>query len=494
MDLNQRGRSLSYPEYKLYRRRFYVLFVFSFLSFNQCLFWITFSPIYNETKEHYNITESTIDLLLAWGPICFLPCLPLTYILLNRSNGLRYCVLLLGIIPLIATIIRIIPYMIISSTDPRFPSISLPFLHVGQIFNSICGPLAMAPVSQISSLWFDTNERTRATTIAIMSYNLGSTTGFLLGPSVVYVSSHLPNLLYIHVGLALIGCILVLIYFPGQPPTPPSPAAELLIKHSNNKKENEQNLRSYFDNLIQCFRTRSFVFLVLAGGLIGGTFGAWTSLFDIILTPEHYTDKQTGWFGFCTSIAEIIGGISLGILADMPRFHHSFKILILISYCCYFLSVCWFNLSIGSLLSSSKLLPSNWLTIGISVTLAGFFQGSALPLTYESIAEIMYPLPESLSASILVEFINLTTLALYFIAPNHSKLMNFIICIIIFICIILIVFTKFSYKRRDADRTKRHTLVQMDINLLENQLDDIQLNSVHITSFTNPIIDLQNES
>ena len=31
--------------YQLYRSRFYILFTFSLLSFNQSLFWITFSPI-----------------------------------------------------------------------------------------------------------------------------------------------------------------------------------------------------------------------------------------------------------------------------------------------------------------------------------------------------------------------------------------------------------------------------------------------------------------
>jgi FLVCR family MFS transporter len=277
--------SISTPKYKVYRIRFYVLFTFCFLAFNQCLIWSTFSPIYDSTEMYYNISESTVDLFLAWGPICFIPCLPLTYFLLNKPNGLRYCVILLSIMELISTIIRIIP-----SLSVHFRSISLPFIHIGQIVNAICGPLAMVPVSQLSCLWFDTNERTRATTIAIMAYNLGSTLSFPLGPSVVSSPEDIPHLLYIHLGFAIIGFILVIIYFPGQPPTPPSPAAELLIKHP----VNEGSVRSLVHNIRRCFSTPSFILLVTASGLIGGTFGVWTSLFDVILTPLNYTDKQIG--------------------------------------------------------------------------------------------------------------------------------------------------------------------------------------------------------
>jgi hypothetical protein len=288
-----RERSLSLPSYKLYRRRFYVLFIFAFLAFNQCLFWITFAPISDSTQTYYHIDEATVDLLLAWGPICSIICLPLTYLLLNKRNGIRYCVIVLAITDLVATIIRIIPSIVISSSNPRFRAISLPFLHAGQILNAACGPLAMTPVSQLSCLWFDTNERTRATTVAIMAYNLGSTMGFIMGPAVVYSPEHISRLLYIHVGLAFAACVLALIYFPGQPPTPPSPAAELLIRGSVNE-EGVKSWRFYTTSLRRCFTTPSFILLVSAGGLIGGTYGVWTSLFSTILEPEHYSETQAG--------------------------------------------------------------------------------------------------------------------------------------------------------------------------------------------------------
>jgi Na+/melibiose symporter-like transporter len=383
---------------------------------------------------------------------------------------------------LLSTIVRIIPSIIISLSNVNIHSISLPFIHIGQILNAMCGPLAMIPVSQLSCLWFNTNERTRATTISIMAYNLGSTISFPLGPSIVSLPEDIPHLLYIHLGLSFIGFILVLIYFPGQPPTPPSPAAELLMKYP----KNEENIRSLMKNICQCFRSRSFVFLVIGSGLIGGTFGVWTSLFDVILTPLNYTEKEIGWIGFCSSISEIIGGLCLSTIADMKRFNHSFKILILICFISYFLSIIWFNLSIKIIFIDKSIIPSNLLTIFISVSLAGFFQGGGSPLTYESLAEIMYPLPESLSASILVQFINLTSLILFFIAPSRYQLLNLIIIIFILICIILTLVTKFNYKRRDNDQIKRRTIVSSDVD----QIDILQMDPIYQIEDTNPILRL----
>jgi hypothetical protein len=281
------------PAYVLYPHRFYVLFVFSFLAFNQCLIWLTFSPIARSAETYYNISEATVDLLLNWGPIIFIPCLPLTYILLNKHHGLRRCVILLAITDFLAALVRVIPIVITTSSSPNFSSISLPFLHIGQILNAACGPLVMAPVSQLSCLWFAPHERTRATTFAIMANNFGSTVGFVISPFIVSSPDYLPYLLYIHLGLAFLACVLALLYFPPEPPSPPSAAAELLIFHPVND-QNTNSWRTFMKDIWQCLTTPSFLILSIAGGLLAGAIGSWTSLFDIILEPEHYSEQLAG--------------------------------------------------------------------------------------------------------------------------------------------------------------------------------------------------------
>ncbi|CAF2566512.1 unnamed protein product [Rotaria sp. Silwood2] len=280
--------------YTLYRRRFYVLAIFSFLSFNQCAFWITFSPISPSTQIFYGISSSTVDYLLNWGPIVFIPCLPLAYLLLNRKNGFRLIMIITTIISIVATLVRIIPLIFISPSHPQFRTISVLFLHVGQILNAACGPLVMAPVSQLSCLWFSPNERTRATTVAIMVNTFGATISFLINPSIVARPTNIPYLLYFHFALALLVAIPALIYFPAEPPTAPSAAAELLMGGKENNTDS--GLKAYIKGLQQCATNRSFVLLVTVGGLMTGTFGLWTGLFSTILAFENYSEKQAGKF------------------------------------------------------------------------------------------------------------------------------------------------------------------------------------------------------
>jgi FLVCR family MFS transporter len=281
------------PVYISYPQRFYVLGIFSFLGFNQCMIWLTFSPIARTAKIYYTISEATVDLLLNWGPIIFIPCLPLTYILMNKHHGLRRCIVLLAIADFIATFVRVLPIVITSPSSPHFTSISLPFLHFGQILNAACGPLVMVPVSQLSCLWFPPNERTRATTFAVILQGLGCAFGFVISPYTVSLPDDVPRLLYVHLGLTFLPCVLTLLYFPHEPPSAPSAAAELLMLHPNNTQNNGSG-RKFMKDIGQCLTTPSFVLVTISAGLVAGTFGPWTGLFDLILEPENYTELQAG--------------------------------------------------------------------------------------------------------------------------------------------------------------------------------------------------------
>jgi FLVCR family MFS transporter len=284
---------LTTPAYIVYPQRFYVLFAFSFLSFNQCLIWLTFSPIARNAEPYYHISEATVDLLLNWGPIIFIPCLPLTYILLNKHHGLRRCIIIVAIVDFLAALVRVIPIIITSPSSPNFSSISVPFLHAGQILNAACGPLVSAPVSQISCLWFAPHERTRATTVAIITHGCGSMVGFVISPYIVSSPDHVPRLLYVHLVLAFLACVLALLYFPAQPPSAPSAAAELLIFRPATE-QNTNSWKTFTKDIGKCLTTPSFVLILIPAGLVAGTIGPWTTLYDIILKPEHYTEQQAG--------------------------------------------------------------------------------------------------------------------------------------------------------------------------------------------------------
>jgi Ca2+/Na+ antiporter len=177
-----------------------------------------------------------------------------------------------------------------------------------------------------------------------------------------------------------------------------------------------------------------------------------------------------GWFGFGSSLAGIVGGLGLSYLADRRRFQHSLKALIMFSLIACTIFVFWFELCVHSIFYDKHILSSTVVTIGLSTGLAGLFAGAVFPLTIEALAEITHPLPESLSASILFECVNVVTLVLLFVAPNRDKLINFLVLITMIICIILVLLTRFTYRRRDEDERKR-------IEKEQNQtIDDNNLN------------------
>ncbi len=149
-------------------------------------------------------------------------------------------------------------------------------------------------------------------------------------------------------------------------------------------------------------------------------------------------------------------------------------------------AIAWFDLSVHSLFYDKHILSSTVLTIALSTALAGLFSGAAQSLIYEALAEIMYPLPESLSASILVQWINVVTLIFLFVAPNQAKLVNFLVLVVMIVSIVLVLVTRFTYRRRDEDERKRIEKEQnqtINHNSLNQPINDIINEQQHYGTF-----------
>lgn len=107
--LNPDGASDKRELYGPTAARFYILFAFCLLSFNQCLFWITFSPIASNAKLYYGINDATIALLMNWGPIIYIPVCFATSWLTAQKNGLRRVCVGSAVVTAAFMVIRCIP-------------------------------------------------------------------------------------------------------------------------------------------------------------------------------------------------------------------------------------------------------------------------------------------------------------------------------------------------------------------------------------------------
>lgn len=110
--------------------------------------------------------------------------------------------------------------------------------------------------------------------------------------------------------------IWVLIYFPNNPPTPPSPSAALSI---DGNVTPTVKAPSFLQELLILVKHRSFMILSIVGGYSTGVFGAWSGMFDIILHPLGYSDTLAGWLGFSSTIAGFFPVLSLSNNRDYWR-------------------------------------------------------------------------------------------------------------------------------------------------------------------------------
>jgi ammonia channel protein AmtB len=166
-----------------------------------------------------------------------------------------------------------------------------------------------------------------------------------------------------------------------------------------------------------------------------------------------------GWFGFGQTVASIIGALSIGSLADRPRFQRSLKLLILVTLIISLIICLIFQLSVNTIFWPERPpVPSNVVSIGFLFSLIGLFSGAGVPLIYECLAEMMHPLPESVTASIFAALFNVVSLIFVAVAPNRSKLMNLLVLLMMTVVIVMIALAQVTYKRKDEEQTNEKSL------------------------------------
>lgn len=212
-------------------------------------------------------------------------------------------------------------------------------------------PLVVASPSYLSLTWFPENERNFATAIANVASALGRAIGFFLGPgkwteehvthnltaplyssrafaaavtpphppywrshifslllfsTIIVVAhtpglvpnddpAHLPLLLYVEIGLALLPVVCVAIYYPDHPPAPPSAAAAAARSPATLSRQASQGFGASLAHTLLEFSTAcshpAFILLALAGGLQMGVYGAWSGVLTVVMSNHFGTSK-----------------------------------------------------------------------------------------------------------------------------------------------------------------------------------------------------------
>ena len=126
------------------------LFLFNLCVVLPCLYEINLF-------EANTLTQSTISLLLNWGPIIFVPVIFLTTGIIESAHGARRAIVWVACLCFACTLIRAAPCLILPVEGAKAGSvgqfIALCCAHIAQILNAGAGPFVMSAPSKLSETW-----------------------------------------------------------------------------------------------------------------------------------------------------------------------------------------------------------------------------------------------------------------------------------------------------------------------------------------------------
>lgn len=457
--------------------RWLVLLLFSLNNASNAFLWISFSPIVVTTAQGFQVSQAAVNWLSLVFLVLFFPGTLLTSFAIDRY-GTRWTLIIASCLNCLGAWLRYIGLVSNLSHSGGF-AIAL----VGQSLASMAQPTFTNMPARLSSDWFPAKERDTGTVIAALSNALGTAAASVVPSLVVSTPGDLPALL---LGQAIATSAIFVLTAGGVrsdgPPTPPSASAAARLsqsqqQHHRRKPSAEEplvggegggagqqlaeaeggdhpppTLTSTFRTIVSqyatLFRDRNFTSLMWGFGLGLGLFNAILTLLAQLISPCGYDD----------SVAGLVGGVLLGVGLVVAGFTGAVlektRAYVLILKCGM---VCSFAASVFFLSSLRRGVDT---TLVVSAGVLGGFLIPLLPVSLENAAECTYPLPEEVSAGLLLSVGNYIGLALTLgisaatpascttiFTPSAAVILGTLLT-----AVLSLLFFKVDYRRQKAER------------------------------------------
>ncbi|BFZ22822.1 hypothetical protein BsWGS_25861 [Bradybaena similaris] len=236
----------------VYKKRWYLLLLFSVSAMLWNAVWSTWGPIAQSAKDVYQWTDADIAMFIWLGNIPFLLTMfPCSYLM--DVKGMRIAMIVACGFMFLGTGCRCIPSDVTTATW---------LIRTGQFLNGMAGTIPNSAPALLSALWFPPNQRASATAISTVAGYMGASVSFVIGPLLVpqpndllpvnntddlpsydvsdfldtnntNITSYdaqkqgIMHILYAECAVAGVLLLLVLLYFPSKPPLPPSVSASM---------------------------------------------------------------------------------------------------------------------------------------------------------------------------------------------------------------------------------------------------------------------------
>ncbi|KAL7872190.1 hypothetical protein SRHO_G00071730 [Serrasalmus rhombeus] len=422
------------PQTRLYWRRFVVLTVFSLYSLVNAFQWIQYSIIANIFMHYYSVSSVMVDWLSVVYMVAYVPLIfPATW-LLDRK-GLRVTALLGAGLNCVGAWLKC------ASVGPHLFWVTM----VAQIVCSVAQVFILGLPSRIASVWFGPKEVSTACATAVLGNQLGVAIGFLLPPVLVpntpdkeLMGRNISIMFYGTAAVSTLLFILTVIVIQDRPPLPPSQAQAVLPTGPSEDY-------SYKKSIINLFRNKPFLLLLISYGIMTGSFYSVSTLLNQMIITHHPGEElNTGRIGLTLVVAGMVGSILCGLWLDHTK---TYKMTTLIVYILSF---------IGMLVFTFTLDLQQLLVVFFTAGVLGFFMTGYLPIGFEFGVEITYPESEGTSSGLLNAFAQVFGIIFTFIqgmltTDYNPQAGNIFICAWIFLGIILTALIKSELKRHGAN-------------------------------------------
>ncbi|XP_067936243.1 solute carrier family 49 member 4-like [Watersipora subatra] len=433
----------------VYKRRWWILFVFCFCGFTQGLLWDTFSPLLDSMLIAYNWTDAFVASLVACSDGGFvIMAFPLMYLVETRD--LRMGMILASSL----LVLGMASWNIALLTNQHW------LFAIGSLCNGITSCISTAAAPLLSATWFPATERITATAFSAASVSLGSGLAFITGPYiagnevtadevknkndfrpefVADLRSGVQKVVYFDTAVAVMSIAMITIYFPPKPPRPPS-------------KSQTVEREDFWQGLKHLVTNSQFWILNVAYNVPNGTINSWLPLVSASFLSLGVGEVTAGWIGFASLLSSCFGAVLVSVIADC--FKRKMKLfLILFNFISMVLTGILMCIQLRLIeVPSNLLIPILYL---LCITLAFVING-AVPLYYEFGCEIAYPVHEGLSCSFISVFSNLIGMIFFllFQFPELADDTQWMLCTCFGTCVLslpLILILKENFHRLDLE-------------------------------------------
>ncbi|XP_068206844.1 solute carrier family 49 member 4-like isoform X2 [Palaemon carinicauda] len=425
-----------HQHFKVYKKRFWILGIYSFLAFFQCLQWNLWGPLSDSVDTAFEgFGSDTVAMLANWGTITFLiSAYPSVWIVDKR--GIRVGVLIIAGLVTASTAMRAISMLFHSDTVVKV------MCHLGAIVNGAAGPIVMTAPPVIAAVWFPPDERTTATGCGQLITLLGSA-GSYLQPLIVRSPKHadkeeirsdIARLLYIYVGVSLFCLVTVALYFPEKPSTPPSV--------SSSKKRID--LKGSAGKLV---RNPNFGLTTISMAFCIAVPAGWYTVLNYSLGEIGIMQDEAMGIGFLAVLCSTLFGLLVSRITDILYGHLRVSLMFLMIGNIVFFY--WFFL-----LSWGCINVSQW-QVYVTVICGMSLNGSTIPLFTELAVEFAYPCSELVVAGFFTFAMNglgMIFLFLFLIPDIGYEWVTYVLLATMSTSLILLVFIKENYKRMKEDK------------------------------------------